>query len=408
MIAKDKRVLSNLSVLVLFSFYLQLPNIHIGFSLKLYMLISVVCAFYILLKKNSYIYLERFDFAFLLFVIWGGITAFWAHNIVSTIKLFIGALFVFSCYLVLKSFLINVYTDNKKLELSFYQASVAFVILSLFMYVLGYYKVSGNYEAYEHVRVFGIYVERGMPRLIGPLLDPNIFTFYICPVFFYTLLKPQKKLFDYLFFTLLCVALILSMSRGGIIAISFATMIILFIKTLSALLRLRLNKSDVFFISLAIITTSIILNLIFSSTDFAMMLERRINDIGSGSGRFEIWENALKLWHENMLLGIGWFNFLDFNILMFDRANYAHNTFIETLVETGLIGFILYLAFHLLILLKIINLVRLNKRYEFVFYSYLAILIQFNSLSLIVNEVFFMFLILLSIFYRNERSYAKF
>lgn len=361
--------------------------------------------------KKPYIYIESFDIVFLLFLMWGGATAFWASDIESTIRLFLGSILVFFCYQIVKSYLLSTRINSINLEHSFYYASMVFVALSLLMYTVGFYKISGSYGSYgsyEHARIWGVYVERGMPRLTGPLLDPNIFSFYICFVFFYTLLKPKKRLPDYTFFLLLCISLFLCLSRGGWLAIFLATAVAFLFKSFTVFIRLKLRRPNwffVFFIIVAILTSTYI---ILNSTDFLTFLNKRISSSSAGSGRFEICRNALELWNQNKLLGVGWFNFLHLNTFIYGRANYAHNTFIETLVETGLVGFLLYSLFHILILLKVLNLIRLNKRYQFILYAYLAVLIQFNSLSLVVNEVFFMGLILISVFYRNESRHIRF
>lgn len=82
-----------------------------------------------------------------------------------------------------------------------------------------------------------------------------------------------------------------------------------------------------------------------------------------------------------------------------------HNTFLEVLVETGLIGFVFYLLFHIVVIVNIYKLSKYNK-YQYILPTYLTMLIMMLSLSTIINEVFFLILALISSLIHEERNNA--
>ena len=72
---------------------------------------------------------------------------------------------------------------------------------------------------------------------------------------------------------------------------------------------------------------------------------------GLFGARFEIWEGALRMWWEFPLMGVGEGNFYRLsNIASFSKSHYliltggenAHNYFLQTLTETGLIGIAIF------------------------------------------------------------------
>lgn len=65
----------------------------------------------------------------------------------------------------------------------------------------------------------------------------------------------------------------------------------------------------------------------------------------SDSGRFNLWEKAFMFWTEKPLFGIGWGCFQE-KYLKYDFVSYnVHNTYIQILCETGIIGFMVYIFF---------------------------------------------------------------
>ncbi len=66
---------------------------------------------------------------------------------------------------------------------------------------------------------------------------------------------------------------------------------------------------------------------------------QKLSEMGDiSNGRFEIWDYALKKWYEHPILGIG------FKQIQSERGIDVHNTYIQILAETGIIGFSVFIV----------------------------------------------------------------
>lgn len=70
--------------------------------------------------------------------------------------------------------------------------------------------------------------------------------------------------------------------------------------------------------------------------------EKSLDELSTG--RMGFWILAIELFIRNPLFGIGWCNFYKHNVFQY----HAHNTYLQVLCETGLVGSILYLIFIIL------------------------------------------------------------
>ena len=137
---------------------------------------------------------------------------------------------------------------------------------------------------------------------------------------------------------------------------------------------------------------------------FTILTERADDFLhDGGSGRFSLWNRAFEFFSSHPFAGIGAFNFLEYNSFYYGEALYVHNTFLEILSETGMIGFCLYFSFLLLVLLQLLK-QKIHKQEPYLFLTFVGFLLQMISLSLIVNELFFLYLALLSGYLRNHQS----
>ncbi|MEH7460134.1 polysaccharide polymerase, partial [Bacillus sp. JJ1127] len=88
---------------------------------------------------------------------------------------------------------------------------------------------------------------------------------------------------------------------------------------------------------------------------------------------------------------IGAFNFSNYYEYQFNEKLYVHNTFLEILSESGTIGFLLYVTFLCALLVKLTK-YSLFREKPYLLLTMIAFLFQMMSLSLIINEAFFLFL----------------
>lgn len=70
-----------------------------------------------------------------------------------------------------------------------------------------------------------------------------------------------------------------------------------------------------------------------------VVVDRFIGQEDISNGRFAFWEQAINLYRSNRLVGIGWGKYVSFN----KWGTSVHNTYIQLLCETGLIGFTLFI-----------------------------------------------------------------
>jgi len=95
----------------------------------------------------------------------------------------------------------------------------------------------------------------------------------------------------------------------------------------------------------------------------------------SDNGRFELWKHSLSLWYNNFLFGTGLGG-----VAILTGGHCSHNTFMQLLSETGIVGFVLFVAF----LVKI-----LRKAYEYdkvTFFVILTMLFQICFLNALDNR----------------------
>lgn len=95
------------------------------------------------------------------------------------------------------------------------------------------------------------------------------------------------------------------------------------------------------FMVFSIFSVVIILGIIYFFPNFVdrfMTIEENINESG-GSGRFYLWGEALKIFSEHPLLGVG-----AGQTRLYSAINHeSHNLYLQMLCETGIVGFFLFL-----------------------------------------------------------------
>jgi O-antigen ligase len=184
--------------------------------------------------------------------------------------------------------------------------------------------------------------------------------------YFYSGISRHERKLVALVIALSWVGLILSKSRA-LLLIAVAAMLIWLVWSLWQ------KKSRFFLPSIAILAAviSIFVALIFNySNSFSgipvlswlgeLANEFKDRDLTSWSlfsgifgSRFEIWEAAIRMWWEFPLMGIGQGNFYRLSeiasfskshFLILNRGENAHNYFLQTLTETGIVGIVIITA----------------------------------------------------------------
>lgn len=68
-------------------------------------------------------------------------------------------------------------------------------------------------------------------------------------------------------------------------------------------------------------------------------------DFATLNGRTVLWEESLQVAYDHPLLGVGFYATGDYLVSLFDWAGNAHNAYLEVILATGVIGFLLLLMF---------------------------------------------------------------
>ncbi|MGZ9784386.1 O-antigen ligase family protein [Bacillus pseudomycoides] len=393
-----KRNTSTLEVfLLLFFITLSKYNLSIGFSLKIYMIFLVI--FFCIYFRDFYFRpLYHYEILLLLFYFTYCLSGAFSQYPESSIRVILGVILVLICYFIMRYMLEQ--ASIPAIEASIANVGILFNMISLLLYMIGL-QITGGSPTGVEITSYGLLLDRDYPRLIGLLDDPNIFIFY--NTLFFSFYLTHLKGFKHSFGFILCIITnLLTFSRGGIVALILV--VILYI-----ILANFLKKVKMILIALLCLVV-IYAACSFMQIDLNQIISSRINDFSSdkGSGRFELWEQAINYFMSHPLLGIGAFNFSDYYAFEHNEKLYVHNTYLEILVEAGIIGFLFYLSFLFLFIIKLFK-TKLHNKEPFIILTLFAFLLQMVSLSLMINEALFSFLAIalkyISVYERKEAGF---
>ncbi|MFC4799832.1 O-antigen ligase family protein [Neobacillus sp. GCM10023253] len=370
-------------ILLVFSVTLGAYHIDIGFSLLPYMM---VCALMFLYGFFNFKIpkLRPFEIALMVFFLYYCSTGLFAKFPESSLRLILGVWLVFFCYFVMRHILFR--TSIEGIEKAIGRTGIIFNLLSLLLYFLGLAMLSFNFSG-NGIRHLGVLIDRGFPRLIGTFYDPNFFCFGNLLFFFYYLTHLHKKSSKF-GLLLTSMTLLLTNSRGGGIALAAGLIVVFFsVKPLQKIKMLLFIPLFAFFINL-------LCKFIFSIDLYTLMIER-FETSDNGSGRFDIWMHGLTMFQDHPFFGIGIFNYRSYNLHLYGDGHFMHNTFLEVLTESGVIGFLLYIIVFISIFLEYFSIRRYGTKARYLLMAFFSMVILMNSLSVIVNESMFLIFALL-------------
>ncbi|MFT9817136.1 O-antigen ligase family protein [Lysinibacillus sp. NPDC056185] len=397
MIYEKKRISNNyfLIFILVFSVFLGNLNVNIGFSLKPHMVLMVVI-FMLTLSKIVFHKPQIHETFMIFFYVFYCFTGVFSTYPLASIRLTIAILIGLFSYFIYKFLFSNI--TLKEFERIIGTVGILYNVISLLFYLFGL--ISNKFNFYGNgIRVYGLMLDRNMPRLIGILSDPNIFvvsnSFFL--FFFLVNMKDNKGKIG---FVLALITTLLTFSRGGILATLIGVVITIAFFTVK-------TKIKIFFVVPVITWISYFTLLKVTHIDIYQILIKRMESVGKdgGSGRFEIWNNGLSLFSNHPVQGIGIYNFRDYSAEFFGEGIYMHNTFLEILVESGVIGFGLFFIFWTLLFFRIMFIVRMDKSKVFLLGTYVSISISLMFLSLIASEYLFLFLALIWRYSITEKEY---
>ncbi|ANC78838.1 polysaccharide polymerase [Fictibacillus phosphorivorans] len=394
----NKRENFQLSLFLLFLLvFLGKYSLYIGFALKPYMIFLVL--FYVIYLSSIHFYkLQLFECAMLLFYMVYCLSGVFALYSSMSLRIVCGIALYLFCYFLMKSLISS--SNTHSIERSISYAGIVFNLGCLLLYVLGLKKLNFILQG-DGIYSLGVFMDREYPRLIGLVADPNYLVFYNTLFFTYFLcnLNHNRNRIG----MLLCIITsVLSFSRGGLVA--FIAIFLLYILILNnPIKQLRLLIGT--FLAIAV---SFYLAVTFLSFDIFGVIQSRMQDFSSdgGSGRFELWGRAWEYFLSSPLIGVGASNFLPYNQFQFGDSLQVHNTFLEILSETGIIGAFCFMIFLLLTIYQLFQ-HRVYEKKPYLFLAFFGFLLQMMSLSIIINDLFFMYLAVLSVYFHQEENRQK-
>ncbi|MFC5713071.1 O-antigen ligase family protein [Thalassorhabdus alkalitolerans] len=388
---------SNL-ILILMFLTVTLANygLYIGFALKPYMIFLFV---FIMFHLSS-LYFQRvhlFEIIMGMFYIMYVFSGAFALYPGSSFRIMVGIIIYLTCYFIMKSIILHF--SSKQVEKSLSYAGIIFNLASLVLYIFGLNKFGFTFQG-ERIVELGVMVDRTYPRLIGLLEDPNFFVFYNT-IFFAYFLCNTHGLRNKVGLGLCIITSLLTFSRGGLLALFIILLIYLLmnnpVKQVKMLFSLIASTSILFYI------TVFHLNL-----NIWGMIDARFEDFSTdgGSGRFELWERAWEFFNSSIVVGIGAFNFSDYNEFYFNDDLSVHNTFLDILSESGLLGILPFTLFVVVVFVQMFQ-YQVYRKKPYLLLTFIGYVLQMLSLSVIINDMFFMYLAILSVYLHKERLKEK-
>jgi O-antigen ligase len=186
-------------------------------------------------------------------------------------------------------------------------------------------------------------------RFAGGGLDPNYLAAGLVPGIVLGIALIGQVRGPFLRWALTCavglsgIGLAATESRGGLIAAAVCTFV--------AFVLARRKAAAIAGVVLVVAVAGVF----FAAQPSAF--DRVTNFSGGGTGRTELWGIAWRIWKEHPVTGIGLDNFrqesfryvrkqrnLQYVRLIAERPDHVHNTYLEVLTETGIVGLGLFLA----------------------------------------------------------------
>jgi O-antigen ligase len=254
------------------------------------------------------------------------------------------------------------------------------------MYAVGFVDWVTDTPRIEKSIYFGIFVYKGIPRLAGLVYNSNYFVLFDS-IFFFYFLSHMKKRVHTIGLVLTGTAILLTVSIGGIGAV-FVPFVLNFFLERDGCSR----RKTLMIFAAAVAVFAVLYAAVLKDTNF---LSYRLESLKTGSYRYDMWRYALSLFKETPLTGIGLYNFRHFSRNLFHIMN-MHNTWLKTLVEGGIIGFVLFAWFNFLALRRIVEAFRRDDSARYLFLTYISVLLVFLSLSALIHEFYFLVLALIS------------
>jgi len=206
-------------------------------------------------------------------------------------------------------------------------------------------------------------------------------------LFFLSLVNPlerKKMALNIFLFSLSCIIMLLSFSRGGLY---FLAIIVMFYMIFNR------KKMGSYFAILILVPIAVIIYYYVIQTTNGLILDR-YEQAGS-SGRDRLIVVGFQIFKTDPLAGIGTGNFSKEIVRrhLYEVESGAHNDFIRALAEHGLLGIITYWGFYLYMFIELMMQKGIVRQYAFYFFVLFCLIIVHNGLKISLQHVLLIFII---------------
>ena len=383
------------------------------FTVKVSYLFGVlILVFGILLRKADKITFQKSDIFLSLFLLYGFISIFWSADPKRAVVVWLLWLFVALIYKVIASYKFSREQRKKIIDIVLF-STLLVSLFGLYQFIADSLGISQPLTGLRYQYTKEIL---GFPRIQSVALEPLYFSNFL----FVPLYLSLKKYFDqkrylgsYFWLSALILAnIFLGVSRGAYmaLAITLLTLIVYFI------IKKEWQKIyNTILLTVFSFMVSILLLLVLDGTDATKTYFNHIvvGDTGtevSTIGRIDVYDSATETFNKN-LMGIGISSWgvehqgvVDYS----DEKSYGNvnNQYLEILVETGILGFVLFILFLIFYIVEARKIIKSSDDkllLIMMLLGLLAIFIQYNFFSTLYIIYIWAFLGLL----KNQETNPK-
>lgn len=247
-------------------------------------------------------------------------------------------------------------------------------------YLLGIFVIAILYFTGVGVTFF----DQGRKSVLG--INPNqiatamnLSILFIFTMIYYYSDNKTMKLILLLFIPPILVISIASGSRGGVISTLLSILTFFYLKNSKKIFNFNFKNiiaavSIVFIFGLIFISDPIINERFFDS-------EEQVNQ-----DRNIIWENAFSIVSEDLILGVGVFQYEAQMIKLMGRYKAVHNEYLSILLYSGLIGLSLFLYFIFLAIKSAISILEINRNPLFISIMVILVFTLFKGGGFILSS----------------------
>ena len=122
-----------------------------------------------------------------------------------------------------------------------------------------------------------------------------------------------------------------------------------------------------------------------------------------GSNRIDLWARAIGFMTDNPWIGLGPYNYAQYNEYYYGVDLSAHNTYLDILTDAGVLSLLFYLLFLFVVVYQLVQ-SKLYRLKPYMMYALIGFVAQSLLLSVIINDMFFLYCAILAVFLSRDMT----